>query len=128
MTKPNKRTGQGVHYSSAVPLLVERKGWTEEAFFSGSFTPVGPPHNPDGFYNATYEVTTQKLADRRTSMLNLLAAVPSQTVDAVFAHILATLKTNPLDIPLAMLYKFADNGLYTLHRKRLHRSSLQAKV
>lgn len=103
-----KRTGQGVNYSPGIPLLVERKGWTEEAFFSGSFAPVGPPHNPEGYYNSTYEVTTQKLADRRTSMLNLLAAVPSQTVDAVFAHILTTLKTNPLDIPLAMLYKFAD--------------------
>lgn len=105
-----KRTAAGVSYSSAAPLLVQRRGWTEEAFFSGSFTPVGPPHQPEGFYNSTYEVTTEKLADRRTSMLNLLAAVPSQTVDAVFAHIMATVKTNPLDIPLAMLYKFADGS------------------
>ncbi|KAH7086355.1 hypothetical protein FB567DRAFT_68863 [Paraphoma chrysanthemicola] len=44
-----RSTGAGVSYSSAAPLLVERKGWREEAFFSGSFTPVGPPHHPDGF-------------------------------------------------------------------------------
>jgi PAS domain S-box-containing protein len=55
-------------------------------------------------------VTSQKLADRRTSLLNSLAAVPAQTIDAVFAHILATLETNPNDIPLAMLYKF-EKGL-----------------
>jgi signal transduction histidine kinase len=105
-----RRTGAGVKYSSATPTLVERKGWTEEAFFSGSFSPIGPTHNPEGFYNSTYEVTTQKLADRRTSMLNSLAAVPEQTVDAVFAHVLRTFETNPFDIPLAMMYKFGDGA------------------
>jgi hypothetical protein len=104
-----KRTGAGVNYSSAAPLLVERKGWTEEAFFCGSFTPIGPVHSPQGFYNSCYEVTSQKLADRRTSMLNTLAAVPSQALDDVFTHILTTLQTNTHDIPLAMLYKFGDN-------------------
>jgi signal transduction histidine kinase len=105
-----KRTGRGVNYSSATPTLVERKGWTEEAFFSGSFTPIGPAHSPEGFYNSTYEVTSQKLADRRTSMLNSLAAVPTQTADAVSAHIVATLATNPHDIPLALLYKYVEGA------------------
>lgn len=44
-----RRTGAGVNYSSDRPLTVERKGWKEEAFFSGSFTPIGPIHNPTGF-------------------------------------------------------------------------------
>jgi signal transduction histidine kinase/PAS domain-containing protein len=105
-----RRTGAGVTYSSATPTLVERKGWTEETFFSGSFTPIGPAHAPEGFYNSTYEVTSQKLADRRTSMLNSLAAVPVQTTDAVFAHIVATLETNPRDIPLAVLYKYVEGA------------------
>lgn len=103
-----RRTGAGVKYSSA-PTLAERKGWTEEAWFSGAFTPVGLAHSPEGFYNSTYEVTSQKIADRCTSMLNSLAAVPSQTIDDAFAHILTTLKTNALDIPLAILYKFGEN-------------------
>ena len=106
-----RRTGAGVNYSSAVPLVVERKGWQEEAFFSGSFTPIGPVGQPSGFYNSTFEVTTQKISDRRTSLLNKLAAVPNSTVDAAFTHILTTLGTDPHDIPLAMLYKFeADVG------------------
>jgi signal transduction histidine kinase len=105
-----RRTGSGVSYSSATPTLVERKGWTEETFFSGSFTPIGPAPHSEGIYNSAYEVTSQKLADRRTSMLNSLAAVPSQTVDAVFAHIVTTLETNPFDIPLAMLYKYVDGA------------------
>lgn len=102
------RTGAGVNYPSARPLLVERNGCTEESFFSGSFTPIGQAHNPEGFYNSTYEVTSQTLADRRTSMLNALASVPDQNLDATYAHILTTLETSPCDIPLAMLYKFGD--------------------
>ncbi|KAL5120426.1 hypothetical protein ACEQ8H_001716 [Pleosporales sp. CAS-2024a] len=101
-----RRTGMGQNYSSAAPTLVDRRGWTEEAFFSGAFTPIGPVHHPEGYFNSLYEVTSQKLADRRTSMLNSLAAVPSQQLDHVYAHVVAVLDTNTLDIPLAMLYKF----------------------
>ncbi|KAF2820431.1 hypothetical protein CC86DRAFT_471509 [Ophiobolus disseminans] len=101
-----RRTGAGVNYSSSVSMITERNGWKEEAYFSGSFTPVGPPYRPEGYHNTTFEVTSQKLVDRRTLMLNSLAAVPDQTIDATYAHILTTLETNPNDIPLAMLYKF----------------------
>jgi PAS domain-containing protein len=65
-----------------------------------------------------YEVTTQKLADRRTSMLNSLASVPSQSVDDVCSHILAILKTNGYDAPLTVLYRMHEGiGSNTL---RLH--------
>ena len=43
------RTGIGQNVTSDVPLLVERNGWREEAFFSGSFVPIGAPHHPLGF-------------------------------------------------------------------------------
>ncbi|OAL53988.1 putative histidine kinase HHK15p [Pyrenochaeta sp. DS3sAY3a] len=101
-------TGRGVNYSSAQSLIVERRGWREETFFSGNFVPVGLP--AVGYINSTYEVTAQKLSERRTSMMNTLAAVPSQTVAAVCAHILATLETNAHDVPLAMLYTLADQA------------------
>ncbi|KAF9692005.1 hypothetical protein EKO04_010164 [Ascochyta lentis] len=110
MFQESSRTGVGQNVTSDTPLLVERNGWREEAFFSGSFIPIGPPHHPLGFYNAVFEVTDQKLADRRTSMLNTLAAVPAQTMDAVTAHILTTLATNTNDVPLAMLYKLEESA------------------
>lgn len=56
--------------------------------------------------NSVFEVTDQKLADRRTSMLNKLTAVPDQKSDVAIAHVLETLATNPHDVPLAMLYQF----------------------
>jgi hypothetical protein len=45
-----KNTGTGVNYSSAQPVLVERRGFREEAFFSGNFIAVGMPQ-VEGFVN-----------------------------------------------------------------------------
>ncbi|KAF2448474.1 hypothetical protein P171DRAFT_213403 [Karstenula rhodostoma CBS 690.94] len=106
MFEESVRTGLGQNVHSDTPLFVERNGWREEAFFAGSFVPIGPPHHPLGFYNSVFEVTDHKLADRRTSMLNKLAAVPDQKSDVVIAHVLTVLATNPRDVPLAVMYKF----------------------
>ena len=57
------------------------------------------------FSNPVIEVTDQMIADRRTSMLNKLAAVPVQTVDAVTDHVFATLVANSKDVPLAIFYQ-----------------------
>ncbi|KAJ4345131.1 hypothetical protein N0V95_005903 [Ascochyta clinopodiicola] len=99
------RTAAGFNYSSAASLIVERKGWREETFFNGNFVPVGPAYAPDGFYNSMFEVTDQKLSERRTKMLNALTSVPILRIDAVSDHIIATLKTNAYDVPMAMLYR-----------------------
>ncbi|RYO71674.1 hypothetical protein AA0113_g1874 [Alternaria arborescens] len=113
-----KRTGAGVNYSSATPTVVERKGYTEETFFSGGFVPVGMPGAIEGFINTTYEVTSQKLADRRTNCLNTLASVPSQCVDDVCSHILTTLESNANDVPMVMLYRIDETP--GSNRLRLH--------
>ncbi|KAH9873609.1 hypothetical protein IAQ61_004233 [Plenodomus lingam] len=91
----SRRTGTGQNISSAAPLLVvARKSGRLKLRYVSS--------------NSVYEVTQQKLTDRRTSMMNKLAAVPSQNVDDVLVHVLATMETNPNDIPFAMLYKFKE--------------------
>lgn len=100
-----RTTAAGVNYSSANSLLVERKGWREETFFNGNFVPVGPAYAPEGFYNSMFEVTQQKIDERRTMLLNALSSISAFTVDAVSEHIIATLRTNPNDIPMAMLYR-----------------------
>ena len=45
----SRKTGVGQSITPDAPLLVERNGWREEAFFSASFVPIGPPHRPLGF-------------------------------------------------------------------------------
>ena len=49
MFEQSSKTGIGQNVTSDAPLLVERNGWKEEAFFSGSFVPIGPPDGPLGF-------------------------------------------------------------------------------
>ncbi|KAF3040586.1 hypothetical protein E8E11_005475 [Didymella keratinophila] len=105
-----RTTAAGVNYSSEASLLVERKGWREETFFNGNFVPVGTAYAPEGFYNSMFEVTQQKLDDRRTTLLNALTAVPNMSVDAVSHHILATLRTSTYDVPMALLYKIHDGS------------------
>lgn len=112
-----RTTAAGVNYSSAASLLVERKGWREETFFNGNFVPVGPAYAPEGFYNSMFEVTQQKLDDRRTMMLNNLTSIPILTIDTVSDHVLATLKNNANDVPMALLYRIHDDGMDT---GRLH--------
>lgn len=49
MFEESIKTGVGQNVTPEAPLLVERNGWKEEAFFSGSFVPIGPPDRPLGF-------------------------------------------------------------------------------
>ncbi|KAH7383920.1 putative histidine kinase-like protein M3YPp [Pyrenochaeta sp. MPI-SDFR-AT-0127] len=89
------------------PMMVERSGYTEEAFFTGNFTPIrGTEGEIEGFYNALFEVTLQKIYDRRTKLLNLVAATPGQlTIREVYSHILTSLEDDPNDVPMAILYE-----------------------
>jgi signal transduction histidine kinase/ActR/RegA family two-component response regulator len=93
------------------PMMVERNGYTEEAFFTGNFTPIrGVDGKIEGFYNALFEVTRQKILDRWKVMLNLLATPSNMSVEGVYSHIMASLASDPLDIPMAVLYE-ADTAV-----------------
>jgi signal transduction histidine kinase/CheY-like chemotaxis protein len=88
------------------PMMVQRNGYKEEAFFTGNFTPIrGTDGKIVGFYNALFEVTSQKIYDRRTHMLNLIATPGTLEVTAVYKHIMDSLEVDPLDIPMAILHE-----------------------
>jgi signal transduction histidine kinase/CheY-like chemotaxis protein len=89
-----------------IQLMVRRNDYQEEAFFTGNFTPLrGTDGKIEGFYNPVFEVTKQKIHDRRTHMLNLIATPGTLEVDAVYEHIMKSLEVDPLDIPMAILYE-----------------------
>jgi hypothetical protein len=97
-----RRSGQAQDVVE-VPMMVERNGYTEETFFTGNFTPIRDVDGDiEGFYNALFEVTAQKLSDRRKDMLNFLTALDTLSSDAVYAHIIASMAKDPLDIPMAL--------------------------
>lgn len=70
----------------------------------------GPTNQPQGYYNSLFEVTNQRLSDRRTMLLNRLAARTDSNPDTACRHILDTLATNGKDLPLAILYEVDHNG------------------
>lgn len=92
------------------------------AFFNGNFVPIGggPTNQPEGFYNSLFEVTNQRLADRRTMLLNRLASVPDQSTQTACSHLLETFKTDGEDIPLAILYEVDKSSGTEVMRLRGH--------
>ncbi|KAJ4292519.1 hypothetical protein N0V90_009182 [Kalmusia sp. IMI 367209] len=113
-------TGMGLDYSPEDALIVERRGWREEAFFNGNFVPIGngPTNHPQGYYNSLFEVTNQRLDERRTMLLNRLASLPDFDPDGACSQILETLATDVTDLPLAMLYELDESSTSKILRLR----------
>lgn len=90
-----------------LPLMVERSGFMEETFFTGNFNPLrGDNGCVEGFYNALFEVTKQKVSNRRTEMMTLISLLPPECTSlSIGKHIMKCLETDALDVPLAMLYQ-----------------------
>jgi signal transduction histidine kinase/CheY-like chemotaxis protein len=88
------------------PMTVERNGYTEEAFFTGNFTPIRDANGEIvGFYNALVEVTKQKLAERRTATLNRIFTPESLSSSTICQHVIKSLELNELDVTLAIMYQ-----------------------
>ena len=50
------------------PFYISRHGYLEETFFSYNMIPVRAENGKtEGFYNAAFETTRQKIGERRTS-------------------------------------------------------------
>ncbi|KAF2430030.1 hypothetical protein EJ08DRAFT_697823 [Tothia fuscella] len=93
------------------PMTVMRNGYPEECFFTGNFTPIrGPDGKIEGFYNALFEISRQKIAERRTVMLNLLSTPEDLTTESVCRHVMQCLKTNDLDVTMALFYRVDDEA------------------
>lgn len=88
-----------------IPLFTERNGYLEETFFIGQFIPLrGDSGEVEGFYNTVYESTFRVLHDRRRKVLDLITALPSSSVSAIFQSTVVALETDPLDVPVVALY------------------------
>lgn len=92
------------------PMMVQRNKYTEEAFFTGNFNPLrGADGEVVALYNALFEVTGQKIHDRRKDMLNMLTTPEILSTEAVFSHIIASLATDPLDVSMAVLHQAQED-------------------
>ena len=99
------------------PLMIDRYGLVEEAFFTWSYSPI--PHdngNIGGVLLVTEETTPRVLAERRLQTLTEMAAETAsvQSTERACASAIEILGQNPADIPFALLYLLKASGSINL--------------
>ena len=99
------------------PLMIDRYGLVEEAFFTWSYSPI-PDDDGEigGVLLVTTETTPRVLAERRLRTLTEMAAEIAgvQTTEQACAAAIEILGQNPADIPCAMLYLLDATGSASL--------------
>ncbi|GAB1545211.1 hypothetical protein NUACC21_78870 [Scytonema sp. NUACC21] len=88
-------------------LVINRKGFVEECYFTFCYTPVRDESGAvGGVLNAVRETTFQVINKRRHRIQSELVAriATAQTTEEVCVLALEVLANNPADIPFALLY------------------------
>ncbi len=88
-------------------LLLERRGYPEECYFSFSFSPVrGENGGVDGIFTAVIENTGRVLGERRLGTLRDLGAslTEAKSADEACKIAASILADNRADVPFALLY------------------------
>ena len=108
------RTGEA-NWTPALPLLMERAGYREEAYFSVSHAPAEDDDGRIvGMLAVCSEVTAQVVGERRLGLLRDLAAKAGETrsVETTCADIAGALTDDRLDLPFSLLFlREPDGGL-----------------
>ncbi|MBW4622002.1 MAG: PAS domain S-box protein [Cyanosarcina radialis HA8281-LM2] len=100
-------------WSDDMLLLVDRYGYTEEAYFTYSYSPIFlDTGEVGGAFTAVTETTRRVIGQRRLRTLRELAAntVEAKSVEETCRAASATLASNPYDIPFALLYSIEQEG------------------
>jgi len=100
-------------WSEDMLLLVDRYGYTEEAFFTYSYSPIFlETGEVVGAFTAVTETTRRVIGERRLTTLRELAASTGEakSVEDICRIVSATLTNNPYDISFALQYLVEQDG------------------
>jgi hypothetical protein len=100
-------------YSEAELLVMNRRGYAEETYYTFSFSPVpGDDGAVGGIICANTDDTDRVIGTRRLALLRELAlrTWDANTVAEVFSLSARALGTDPRDMPFTLLYRFEDAG------------------
>ena len=99
-------------FQEDMPMLLARRGWPEEAWFTYSLSAIGGEDpGADGVFCACTETTAQVVGERRLRALGELAELGSATdVEAAGAAAVEVLSRYRADVPAALLYLLGDDG------------------
>jgi signal transduction histidine kinase len=90
-------------------LIMERNGYTEEAYFSFSYSPIRDESGGvGGVFCPVIETTEKVVGERRLRTLRNLAARSSgsRSVEAACQKVAEVLAQNLADVPFALIYQF----------------------
>ncbi|AWN51403.1 ATP-binding protein [Methylobacterium sp. 17Sr1-1] len=110
------QTGEA-NWTAALPLLMERASYREEAYFSVSHAPAEDDEGRIvGMLAVCSEVTAQVVGERRLGLLRDLAARAGETrsVEATCADVAGALSGEKLDVPFALLFLRGAGGRLSL--------------
>lgn len=105
-------TGESTWSEDAL-LLLERNGFTEECYFTWSYSPIrGDDGGVGGVFTAVTETTDRVLSDGRTRTLRQLASrgLEVRQFDAACAQLAEALTADPHDVPFALLYSIETDA------------------
>jgi PAS domain S-box-containing protein len=100
-------------WNESLLLVMERYGYTEETYFTFSYSPaMDDDGNVGGVFCACTEDTRRILGERRLRTLRALAeqATQAKSAEEACAVAAATMRDNPYDLPFATLYLLDDDG------------------
>jgi PAS domain S-box-containing protein len=104
-------TGEGTFHKDDL-LSMHRFGYTEECFFEYTFNPIQGQGVVEGVFNVVTETTYRVLNERRARLLREVAAKTgiAKTAEESCALIMEAFRSDPLDIPFALLYLIDPDG------------------
>lgn len=94
-------------------MPLERTGYLEETYVTFSFAALRNERNePNGIFCTAIETTARVVAERHMSCLRALAArsALAETPEGACQSAVATLESNPRDVPFALLYLVDKSG------------------
>jgi len=100
-------------WNESLLLVMERYGFTEETYFTFSYSPAPDNFgNVGGVFCACTEDTKRVIGERRLRTLRRLGeqATQAKSVAEACAIAAATMRDNPYDLPFAMIYFLDENG------------------
>ena len=95
-------------YDEALPLIMERKGFPEETYFTFSYSPIHDDEgNKCGIFCPVTEETERIIGERQLALLRELSVhtANARTWQEACALAVAGLETNPNDIRWALFYE-----------------------
>lgn len=104
-------TGEAT-WDEALMLFLERSGYPEETYHTFSYSPLmGDDGKISGLFCVVMEETERVIGERQLGLLRHLATSLSSknTEEDVCVAIPASLRTNPQDLPVTLVYLF-ENG------------------